>query len=150
MIVDNKLMKYVLFKKRTCEEVRLKCKKLAYTEEYTEEVLAYLQEAGYIDDDLYVQKYIQFLVRLKKCSVWEMKMDLLRRGIAEDTIEKYMTNDLYKHEIESAMELAEKKYRSEENIDKVKRYLMNKGYLHSSVSKAIDKLKQISDNNYDR
>ena len=147
MIVDNKLMKYVLFKKRTFEEVRLKCKQLNYTDEYSEEILDYLEEAGYINDDIYVQKYIQNVIKLKKSSAWEIKMDLLRRGINEDIIEKYITDEVYEHEKSSAVELAEKKYRADREIAKVKKYLMNKGYSHNSILNAIDKLEKIDDNN---
>ena len=36
MIIDSKLMKYVIFKKRTEHEVREKCKTLNYTSDYIE------------------------------------------------------------------------------------------------------------------
>ena len=39
MIVDSKLMRYVLFKKRTAKEVRQKCKMLGYSEDYTDEII---------------------------------------------------------------------------------------------------------------
>ena len=50
MIVDSKLMRYVLFKKRTEKEVRQKCKMLDYSEDYTDEIIEYLKEAEYIND----------------------------------------------------------------------------------------------------
>ena len=39
MIIDDKLMKYVVFKKRTEMEIRQKCKRLEYTDEYIEDVI---------------------------------------------------------------------------------------------------------------
>ena len=146
MILDNKLMKYVLFKKRTEKEVRQKCKQLDYTEDYSDEIIEYLTEAGYINDEIYVQKYIQNVIKLKKCSVFEIKMDLMRRGIDDDLIEKYIDDSLYEYEEECAIELAQKKYRSENDMDKVKKYLINKGYTRSNVSKAIDNLANLEDN----
>ncbi|MBQ9267871.1 MAG: RecX family transcriptional regulator [Clostridia bacterium] len=146
MILDNKLMKYVLFKKRTEKEVRQKCKQLDYTEDYTDEIIEYLTEAGYINDEVYVQKYNQNVIKLKKCSVFEIKMDLMRRGVDDDLIEKYIDDSLYEYEEECAIELAQKKYRSENDMDKVKKYLINKGYTRSNVSKAIDNLANLEDN----
>lgn len=146
MIVDNKLMKYVLFKKRTEKEIRQKCKQLDYSEEYADEIVEYLKEAEYINDKVYVQKYIQNVLKLKTSSIFEIKMDLLRRGIDEDEIEKYIDDELYEFEERSAIALARKKYKAVGDIDKVKRYLMNKGYSRSNVSKAIDNLDDMRDN----
>ena len=146
MILDNKVMKYVLFKKRTEKEVRQKCKQLDYTEDYIDEIIDYLKEAEYINDEVYVQKYIQNVMKLKKNSVFEIKMDLLRRGIDDDLIEKYFDDDLYEYEKQCAIDLAFKKYRADSDIDKVKKYLMNKGYTHSNITKAIDNIEKIEDN----
>ena len=146
MILDNKLMKYVIFKKRTEKEVRIKCKQLDYTEDYIDEVIDYLKESDYINDEIYIQKYIQNVIKLKKCSVFEIKMDLIRRGVDDDLIEKYIDDTIYEYEELCAVELAQKKYKVDGDIDKVKRYLMNKGYTHSNVTKAIDNLEDLGDN----
>lgn len=146
MILDNKVMKYVLFKRRTEKEVRQKCKQLDYSEDYTDEIIEYLKEAEYINDKIYVQKYIQNVIKLKKCSVFEIKMDLIRRGIDDDLIETYIDDSLYEYEEQCAIDLAQKKYRADNDVDKVKKYLMNKGYTRSNVTKAIDNLEKIEDN----
>ena len=88
MILDDKLVSYVLYKKRTISEVREKCRKLGFTEEYIDEIIEYLVENGYLDDEKYVMKYILEIIKLKKKSRQEIKMDLIRRGIDEQLIEK--------------------------------------------------------------
>lgn len=148
MIVDDKLMKYVIFKKRTEKEVRQKCQKLQYTEEYIEEIIEYLTENNYINDKIYVEKYIQNTIRLKTSSIYEMKIDLLRRGVSEDYIESYLNQNLIEleeYEQESAIKLAKKKSASAE-IEKIKKYLTAKGYKYDSISLAIDNLKEMKDN----
>lgn len=147
MILDDKLMKYVLFKRRTTKEVREKCKLLGFTEEYINEVIEYLEENGYLDDERYVMKYILNIIKLKKKSIQEIRFDLMRRGIEERIIEKYITEDLRKFEIKSAMELAKKKYKDCKDILKVKKYLGMKGYSRDVINKAIDSLGEISNNN---
>jgi regulatory protein len=148
MIVDDKLMKYVIFKKRTEKEVRQKCQKLQYTEEYIEEIIEYLTENNYINDKVYVEKYIQNTIRLKTSSIYEMKIDLLRRGIDEYYIEDYINQnniELEEYEQESAVKLAKKKSASSEN-EKIRKYLQSKGYKYDSISMAIDNLKEMKDN----
>ena len=145
MILDDKLMKYVLFKKRTKNEVREKCKALNYEESYIEEVLEYLEENEYINDALYVQKYIANVMRIKKASVNEMKMDLLRRGIDSHLIEQCLEDSLNEFELQSAIQIVQKKAKTME-IEKLKRYLLNKGYSYDNIAKAIDNLQEIDDN----
>lgn len=147
MILDDKLMKYVLFKRRTTKEVREKCKTLGFTEEYINEIIEYLEENGYLDDEKYVMKYILNVIKLKKKSIQEIRFDLIRRGIEERIIEKYITEDLRVFELKSAIELAKKKYKDCNDILKVKKYLAAKGYSREVINKAIDSLGEISNNN---
>lgn len=149
MIIDDKLMKYVIFKKRTEKEVRQKCQKLQYTETYIDEIIEYLTENNYINDKIYVEKYIQNTIRLKTSSIYEMKMDLLRRGVDEYYIEEYMNKNLIyleEYEQQSAVKLAIKKSANVE-FDKIKKYLLSKGYKYNSISMAIDNLQEMTDNN---
>lgn len=145
MILDDKLMKYVLFKKRTEKEVINKCNMLKYEESQIDEIIEYLKENDYINDEFYVDRYIKNIMKLKETSIKDIKIDLIRRGIEEDLIEKYITDDVYNYEEESALKLALKKSKNFE-IEKVKKYLINKGFSYSNVSKAIDNLKDLEDN----
>ena len=148
MIIDDKLMKYVIFKRRTEKEVRQKCQKHQYTEEYIEEIIEYLIENNYVNDKVYVEKYIQNTIRLKLSSIYEIKVDLLRRGIDEEYIEEYLNKNLIEleeYEQESAMKLAKKKSTNAE-YEKIKKYLLSKGYKYDSIGLAIDNLKEMKDN----
>lgn len=149
MIIDDKLMNYVIFKKRTEKEVRQKCEKLEYTSEYINEIIEYLSQNEYINDKKYVEKYIQNVMRLKNASIFEMKMDLLRRGVLEEHIDQYINNnsdELEEFERQSAIKLMRKKINGIE-LEKVKRYLVSKGYSYVSIANAIDNLKELQDNN---
>ena len=113
-----------------------------------EEIIEYLKENNYINDKVYVEKYIQNTIRLKTASIYEIKIDLLRRGINEEYIEDYINKndiELEEYEQESATKLAKKKCGSVE-IEKIKKYLMSKGYKYDSISLAIDNLKEMKDN----
>ena len=73
-------------------------------------------------------------------------MDLIRRGIDDDYIDKYIDDSLYEYEEDCAKYLAQKKYNAEKDISKVKKYLTNKGYSRSNIAKAIDNLNILDDN----
>lgn len=139
MIVEDKLMHYVLYKKRTENEVRRKCMQMHYSEEQTEEVIDYLKEAEYIQDDVYVEKYVKQLQKLKHVSANEIRMDLLRRGIASEKIDEVLdTEEIQAFELESAKYIVEKKRKAGEEEEKIKKFLHNKGYSYENIAKAID------------
>jgi regulatory protein len=145
MILEDKIMKYVVFKKRTEYEVKNKLKNLSYEADKIDEIIEYLKETDFINDKSYVDKYLKDIKNLKKCSVLEIKYDLLKRGISEDIIDSIIDDDLYDFELLSAIDLAKKKYKSCDK-DKIKRYLAGKGYIKSNILKAIDNLDKVVDN----
>ena len=147
MIVDDKVMRYVLFKKRTEKEVRKKCTILKYDEDYTDEVINYLKEAEYINDNVYIQKYINDVMKLKHLSIAQIRMDLMQRGVSPDLIDNFVYNEnISQYEYESACYLASKKLKAGDDVEKIKRFLLNKGYSYDNVSKAIDNLENMEDN----
>ena len=80
-------------------------------------------------------------------SIAQIRNDLIRRGLDSDLIDNIiMTEDINEFEFESAKYLLNKKLKLGEDIDKVKKFLLNKGYSYSNVLKAIDNLDNIEDN----
>lgn len=147
MIINDKIMYFVLYKKRTENEVRKKCATLNYENDYIDEILDYLKDAGYVNDEIYIKKYIEEIIKLKHMSAAQIRNDLVRRGIDSNLIENIINDDVINDfELESAQYLVNKKYKSGDEIEKIKRFLLNKGYSYSNVSKAIDNLENIEDN----
>lgn len=147
MIVDDKLMRYVLFKRRTESEVRNKCRLLKYEESYIEEIIDYLKEANYINDKVYVEKYIANVMVLKHSSKNEIRIDLMRRGVDSDFIDAFLEDEkVEQFELESAIYLASKKRKAGDELEKIKKFLLNKGYSYTNISKAIDNWDNMNDN----
>ena len=103
----TKILKYILYKKRTENEVRNKFKN-EYTEELLEDVIEYLKEAKYIDDEDYIKRAVNNFKLLKKMSITEVKYKLQTKGINRNLIEDY----IYKNK----EELTEYEINSEEKI----------------------------------
>ncbi|MBQ9280170.1 MAG: regulatory protein RecX [Clostridia bacterium] len=151
MIIDDKLMKFVVFQKRTVYEVRQKCLKLGYAEEYIDEIIDYLEENEYLNDKKFVEKYIKNIMRLKISSIYEMKVGLLKKGVPEDYISDYINSnqeELIDFEYESAKKLVQKKTRQVEELEKIKKYMLSKGYSYDSINEGIDNFNNLKDNKY--
>lgn len=85
----TKILKYILFKKRTEQEVRNKFSKTV-PEELLNDIIDYLKGAKYIDDIEYIEKTVNNYKSLKNLSIRELKYKLMAKGIDKDNIENYM------------------------------------------------------------
>ncbi len=147
MIVDDKIMNYVLFKMRTISEVRKKCQRLNLEESYIDDVIEYLIDAGYLDDKKYADKYVQNVFRLKNASRNEIKIDLMRKGVNSDIIDNAVdTEEAYDFEVKSCEYVAQKKFKTTPDVLKLRKYLVSKGYDYDVISKTIDNLSMLEDN----
>lgn len=135
----TRVLKYILYKKRTENEIKTKFGK-TYQEELLEDVIEYLKEAGYINDDEYVLKTVNQICALKNLSIKEIRYKLLAKGISKDKIDDYMSEnreEMLEYEEKSASTVAYKKSSSMKK-EEIKNYLIKKGYTSDSIKKALD------------
>ena len=134
-----RVLKYILYKKRSESEVR---KKFSTTieENLLDDIIEYLKEANYINDKEYIEKTINNIMILKNLSVREIKYKLISKGLDKNDIEDYIYSnkeELEEYEIKSAENIIYKKTSSMEEED-IKQYLLKKGYKLENISVAID------------
>lgn len=125
----TKVMKYIVFKKRTEQEVRTKFAN-SIEENMLEDIIEYLKEAQYLNDKEYIEKTINNFKILKNLSLKEVKYKLLAKGINKNDIEDYFyehKEELNEYEQKSAKNIFYKKQREMEQ-DEIKQYLLKKGY----------------------
>lgn len=135
-----KVLKYILYKKRTEHEIRTKFARII-EEDLLDEVIEYLKEANYIDDTEYIERTIHNFILLKNLSMREIKYKLQAKGICRNDIEDYFSNhdeELKEYEEKSAQNIVQKKIGSYE-LEEIKMYLMKKGYKQESIQKAMEK-----------
>lgn len=135
----TKVMKYIVFKKRTEQEVRNKFSNVM-SSEILEDIIEYLKEAKYIDDKEYIEKSVNNFIILKNLSLKELKYKLLQKGINRDEIDDYMyenKEELLQYEIKSARNIFYKKQKEME-LDEIKQYLLKKGYKLENINTAIE------------
>lgn len=87
-VAKNKAIKYVGISRKTEQEVYRKLKTQGFDENIIMEVIEYLKELGYINDNDYVDAYIRQCMRLLDYSTYEIMQKLLQKGI-----NKYIIDD---------------------------------------------------------
>ncbi len=135
----SKIMKYIVYKKRTEQEVRNKFNQTIEFE-LLDDIIDYIKEAGYLNDKNYIEKSINEFKALKNLSIKEIKYKLITKGIKSNQIEEYVDNnldDLMEYEKQSAKKLARKKSNTSTR-EEINLYLINKGYKKSSIEYALE------------
>lgn len=125
----TKVFKYIMYKKRTENEIRTKFSK-STDEDLLEDIIEYLKEAGYINDYVYIERQVNEYIALKNMSIKEIKYKLYSKGIDKKIIEEYIQNnyeELKEYEEKSKQNI---KYKKSSSMDEqeLKNYLYKKGY----------------------
>ena len=135
----TKVLKYILYKKRSEYEVRNKFSK-TIEENLLDDIIEYLKEAKYIDDAEFIRKTVNQFKLLKNMSIREIEYKLQAKGLKRNDIEDYIYNnkeELEEYEIKSAKNIIYKKQMSMEQ-DEIKTYLLKKGYKQDNIKEAFE------------
>lgn len=135
----TKILKYILYKKRTEQEIRRKFSN-TIEENLLEDIIEYLKEAKYINDNDYIERTVHNFMALKNLSIKEVQYKLLAKGLTKSQIEDYISEtreELEEYEIKSARNILYKKSTSMEQ-EEIKQYLLKKGYKTDNINKAME------------
>ena len=135
----SKVLKYIMYKKRTKKEVKLKFERV-YDDELLNDLIDELEENGYIDDVNYIKRAVNEFLALSNLSIKEIKYKLLSKGVSSSNIEDYINSnyeELKEYEINSAKNIINKKIK-EKDIEEIKNYLLKKGYNLENIKEAIE------------
>lgn len=103
-----------------------------------------LKEYNYVNDEEYAKRYLE----IKSYSEGKRLSDykLMMKGVKKSDIDS-AREDVYIDSKESAFSLAQKKMKNKENttenLSKVYRYLIGRGFSYEDANYAVDKLKEI-------
>lgn len=135
----TKILKYILYKKRTEQEIRRKFSN-TIEDNLLEDVMEYLKEAKYINDNEFIERTIHNFMILKNMSIKEIQYKLLAKGLNKSQIEDYISQnreELEEYEIKSAENVLYKKATTMEQ-EEIKQYLLKKGYKIENINKAME------------
>ena len=137
----TKVLKYVIYKKRIEQEIRIKFNG-SIEENMLEDIIEYLKEAKYINDQEYIEKTINNFKILKNLSKVEIRYKLLSKGIKKNDLEDFFYShkeELEEYERKSAYNIIIKKQK-DMDLEEICRYLLKKGYNSDNIQIAIDEL----------
>lgn len=140
-VIKTKVLKYVIYKKRTENEVYMKFKG-QIDEDILEDVIEDLKENGYINDESYIEKSVNEYIALKNLSIKEIKYKLFSKGVSRRVLEDYISNNIEKleeYEQKSAENIVLKKSVNMDEIE-IRQYLLKKGYKEDNIEDAISKI----------
>ena len=139
----TKVLKYVMYKKRTEREIKTKFRSLI-EENLLEDIIDDLKENGYISDENYIERAVREFMALKNLSIKEIKYKLASKGISNNLIEDYVQKnreELEEYEQKSADNIAVKKSVNMDETE-IKQYLVKKGYIEEHIKEAMEKIEE--------
>ena len=123
----TKILKYIMYKKRTEYEVRTKFKN-QIDEDMLDDIIEYLKEANYINDYEFIEKQVNEYMLLKTMSIKEIKYKLYGKGLDKKLIEKYIDENyerLQEYENECIEKIKTKKLQTMDEQE-IQQYLYRK------------------------
>lgn len=136
-----KAMSLLKYQDRTRKELKDRLMRAEFPEFITEGAIAYVESFGYINDEEYVRRYMEYKAGTK--SRIQIKMDLRKKGIGTEILERIF--DEYEYEEDDVLEeqvqkrIRQKGSVTKENFQKYYGYFARKGF--NSV-KIIDLLRK--------
>ena len=120
----------------TTEQLKTKLRQGQYPEEIIDQALDYVASFHYIDDLRYAKTYVRY--HQQKKSRQRLKMDLLQKGVAKDTIEHALEEEFASDERDKIRALLEKRrydYRTKDAKEQQRMYqfLLRRGYKSSDI-----------------
>ena len=132
--VKTKVLKYIMYKKRTEKEVRQKFSS-SVDENLLDEVIENLKELGYINDLRYVERAVNEFVAINTLSIIEIEYKLYSKGVNNAIIEQYIQSnieELKEYEQQCAQKIYYKKQPTMEKEDIIN-FLRKKGYTSETI-----------------
>ena len=138
--LKSRVLKYITYKKRTENEIRQKFADV--DENILDNVIEYFKSQNYINENDYIERSIKEFLAVKKLSIKELTYKLFQKGVDKKLLDNYIDQNremLINYEIESAKKIITKKHYTMELQD-IKKYLLQKGYMSETISIAIDEV----------
>ena len=138
----KKILRYLTDMDRSEGELREKLSRAGFSEEDTEDAIAYAKSYGYIDDGRFAVSYIR--CKKDRKSRMEITAALREKEVSEDLIrEAFLSFEPY-DEVPLILRLVEKRLQgrtsaSYDEIQKCRGYLYRKGFRIDDISVALNK-----------
>lgn len=132
------------YKMRTAWEIRRKLEEKEFAADVIEDVVAFLEKYGYVDDRAYCRSFIRERLRLQPKGAYALRMELQQRGIARGLIEEILAETEI-DEAGDALRWLEKRTKgilpaTPKEKKRLVDFLLRKGYSYSVIEAAFREL----------
>lgn len=134
----SKVMKYIMYKKRTEQEVKNKFQNTIQNNLLCD-IISYVKEAGYLNDMNYIKRTVEEFMALKNLSKKEIQYKLYLKGIKKEELEEYFyehKDEIEEYERKSAKNIYAKKEHLMEK-EEIANYLLRKGYKKEIIKEVL-------------
>lgn len=138
----QKTLNYLSYSLRSEKQIRDYLKKNEL-EHFSNRMVEQLKSMRLIDDLNFAQSFVRSQANINQKGPRNIEQDLKQKGISVDKIMTALDEYPYEQQLENSIELAEKKWNKTnkhstiESIQKVKSYLINKGYDFDIIEEAL-------------
>lgn len=139
--LKTKILKYIMYKKRTEKEVIQKFSS-SVDQNLLEDVIEHLKEIGYINDESYIERAVNEFMAINTLSIREMKNKLYAKGISSDIIDWYFEkneDEIVEYELRCAKKIIFKK-QSQMEREEIEQFLYRKGYSLEITKEAFEEV----------
>lgn len=139
--LKTKILKYIMYKKRTEKEVIQKFSS-SVDQNLLEDVIEHLKEIGYINDESYIERAVNEFMVINTLSIREMKNKLYAKGISSDIIDWYFEkneDEIVEYELRCVKKIILKKQPQMER-EEIEQFLYRKGYSLEITKEAFEEV----------
>lgn len=134
-------VRYLSWKLRTEQEVRVKLRDEGYDGACVEQVIEELKSIGYINNKLYAQKYVFDRSKLKPRSKRLMRQELKSKGIPDDIADEVLDDWKIEDHVVAENLLKRKFGKYDLSDDKIRQkaymFLLHRGFSHDTIAEAL-------------
>jgi len=137
----SRAVRYLSLRIRTEKEVRDKLRNEGYDRDCISRVIDELKAIGYINNQLYAQKYVYDRSKLKPMSKKMLKLEMMSKGIPEETAEEVLA-DWKAEDSDVARSLVKRKFgkydlRDEKIMKKAYMFLAHRGFSRDTIKEVL-------------
>jgi len=145
-------LSYIEIKMRTTKELKEYLEKKGFESIYIKEVLERLTNEGYLNEERYIEAYINDKLNLTSWGPFKIRRNLLDLELEESKIEEYLSSIPYEEWKEKLEKIIDKRVKTLKNKSlyqiktKLKLDLFNLGYQTELIEELLNNLEKNDDN----
>ena len=144
--VLDKMAKYCAYQERCVKDVRDKLKVFDLPQEEKQEILDYLLDNRFVNDERYTKSFVRGKINQSGWGVNKIHFHLIQKGIAKDIIDEALgqtDEDLYRQRLIDILKTKSKTVKAETDFERKRKlaaYAMQKGFEASLVWEVLKEL----------